>query len=183
MLVIALSHVTGAYAESSEKEESAPQEEVKRIYRTVDEFGNVIFTDERVPGAIEVRVRESNTVPGTAPADLNAPIPDQEEDAPFVRYRTLAVTSPGNEEAVRANNGDITISVNILPAPQDEHLIELLMDGGVVGEVDGTTGVSLQNVDRGEHVARLRVKDRRTGRVLQTGPSRTFYVLRASRLN
>lgn len=173
---------------ASEDNADKPATGGKKIYRTVDESGNVIFSDQKTPDADEVELRESNTLPAEALETeyrirFGAGDGEPERTETFTPYRTLAVTSPANEEAIRANNGNITISVSVEPAPLANHRVQVLMDGAVLQDIQGPTSISLENVDRGAHTAQLRVTHRETGRTLQQGPSSTFYVLRASRLN
>ena len=163
---------------------SLAQEAERKIYRTTDEYGNPVFSDQGSPDAEEVEVRESITLPSEALNDeYEAVFGGREqkktpESASF-KYNALRIVSPPDNEAIRANNGDIQLSVEVDPGPMADHKVELMMDGVAIRELTGSS-LMLQNVDRGTHQARLRVTDRKSGKVLQQGPITTFTVLRHS---
>lgn len=155
-----------------------------RIYRTVDEHGNVVFTDipprEDDDDAEQIIVETPNSfAPEEAmPANQGQWIvePDEEEEVAPFSYDALEIVSPPNDEAVRENAGNVTIVGNISPGLRIGHRVRLLMDGTVAQE--GTqTSFSLSNVDRGTHTIALEIVDD-AGVVLSRSPDSTFHMLR-----
>ncbi len=157
-----------------------------RIFRTVDEHGNVVFTDipprEDDENAEQIIVETPNSfeVEEAIPAAQDQWIvepEDAETEAPF-RYDTLQIVSPADDEPVRENAGNVTIVTNVNPRLQSGHRMRLLMGGAVVQE--GAQGsFSLTNVDRGTHRIALEIVDGE-GNVLIRSPESTFHMLRVS---
>lgn len=176
VILVALLLVTGGAM--------AAQEE-RKIYRTTDADGNPVFSDQGREGDAEVDVPPSNAFDAESLAEEYELIYRKDEKSgakAFSQYQRLAITSPANDEAVRANAGNVQISWQVEPGIQEGHRVELLLDGQVLQTVSGAGSVGLDNVDRGTHQAQLRVIDQETGDVFQQGPTQTFHVLRHSRL-
>ena len=162
-----------------------------KIYKTVDEDGNVVYTDvapkeTEAAEKAEVRLSDFNdfanpepetTAPlVTLPAD---PADDEDEDAPeIIRYETVSFAFPGNDEAVRANNGAMTFRASIVPDLAPDHRLRFFIDGKPVGTTS-TTSLSVSNVDRGTHDAQFVILDA-TGSVLAQSPSHVFHLQRVS---
>lgn len=157
-----------------------------RVFKTVDKNGNVTFTDVPPADAADpVELNEINAYqsrPTAQPRDRTRVPPPQateeaEEEPPFA-YEALVITAPANDEAVRENSGNVTISVDVGPSLQSGDRIEILVDGSVA--VSGNdTALNLTNVDRGTHsvVARVIGAD---GTIQATSPISTFHMLRAT---
>jgi hypothetical protein len=155
------------------------------IYRTVDEQGNVVFTDVP-PGdksAAPVDVRPPNTFetpqaapPAAAPSGAGASA--AELDATY--YTAVEIVDPGNEEAIRANDGNMVIAVAVSPPLRGDHRLVLTLDGQDVDA--GATGrgvFSLSNVDRGSHTAVVKVVNS-SGATVTTSAPVTFHMLRVA---
>ena len=154
-----------------------------RIYRTVDEDGNVIFTD--IPPRDDDESAEQIVVETPNSFAVEEAIPssdawivetdDEETEAPF-RYTALEIVSPADDEPIRENMGNITVVTNVSPRLQSGHVVRLLMDGSVAQE--GPQGTfSLANVDRGTHTIAVEIADE-TGNVLIRSSDSTFHMLR-----
>ncbi len=155
-----------------------------RIYRTVDEHGNVVFTDvpprEDQPAEQVIIETPNSFTSEEAIPETQAWIVEEEgaaAEAPF-SYRTLEIVSPQDDEPVRANDGNVTVVTNISPDLQPGHVMRLLMDGSVAQE-GPQTSFHLTNVDRGTHTLSLEIVDQ-DGTVLKRSPTRTFHLLRVS---
>ncbi|MGD8831309.1 MAG: DUF4124 domain-containing protein, partial [Pseudomonadales bacterium] len=133
-----------------------------RIYKTVDENGNVVFTDippREDEKSEQVVIENPNSFDAAdaapdegkwvvEPEDQSASGGDQ--TAANFRYGTLSVASPQNDESIRDNAGNVTIIANVAPRLQPGHVMRLFLDGSVVQEGAQTT-FNLANVDRGTH--------------------------------
>ena len=154
------------------------------IFRTVDEAGNVVFTDipprEDDENAEQIIIENPNSfaveeaIPN-ADAWIVEPEAGEEEEAPF-RYQALEIVSPADDEPVRENAGNITIVTNMNPRLQRGHMARLLMDGNVVQE-GSQASFSLANVDRGTHTISVEIVDE-NGDVLIRSAESTFHMLR-----
>lgn len=160
-----------------------------RIYKTVDENGNVVFTDippREDEKSEQVVIENPNSFDAAEAApDEGQWIVEQPGDqsgngggqtAATFRYGTLSVASPANDEAVRDNAGNVTIIANVAPRLQPGHVMRLFMDGSVVQEGPQTT-FNLTNVDRGTHTVKLDITDDKGDVLISSKPS-TFHLLR-----
>lgn len=160
-----------------------------RIYKTVDENGNVVFTD--VPPSnngdrAAITVEEPNTfvTSEALPREDWIVEPGQgseeggKERERTLPYRSLTVTNPVDDSSVRENAGNV--SVTVLPAPdlQSGHRIRLLLDGNPQQEGNQTT-FQLSNIDRGTHSLSAEIVDA-DGQVLFAGGASTFHLQRHS---
>lgn len=162
-----------------------------RIYRTVDEDGNVVFTDvpprpEQQGDAVDVETPNSFTPPATASErrsvgewlgqDGEPALEDGEE--PAIQYRSLRVASPTHDEALRDNAGNVTVAAAVEPNLGAGHAIQLYLDGEL-RQTGPTTAFQLVNVDRGTHNLQLKVVDQ-TGTVLIASEPTVFHLQRRS---
>jgi uncharacterized protein DUF4124 len=141
------------------------------VYKTVDEEGNIIFTDKPSEDAEEIKLQELQTIDNPKPG--SAPKPRQPDIEEFT-YKTFLVSSPANGSGIRSNDGSVSISVSIEPALRTGHKITIAMDGKEIGS---GSSVSLQNVDRGTHSVTASVVDGSGKNIIST--SSTFSLLRA----
>ncbi len=174
---------------------SVTAEAATKVYRTVDENGNVIFTDvppgERgVPqgNTTEVEIDPINSFePSGRRTDASGRelwivdgLETEAEDADIpVVYSSLTVQSPVPEEAVRANDGTVHITGAVVPELAADHRVRLVLDGAQ-HSVSAEAHFTLTNMDRGAHTVMLEVVDATGSALISSNPT-TFYVLRAHR--
>ena len=156
-----------------------------KIYRTVDANGTVAFTDvppkdDQLP--IEVDTRNAYTPVAPAAAPQAEAEPEIAEEDVEVSYTALRITAPSQDEPVRENAGNVTISVAATPAldASHGHTLQVIMDGVVMAN-DGGSSLSLTNVDRGAHNVIAQIVDA-DGQIKITSESVTFHMLRHSAL-
>ncbi|WPO99654.1 DUF4124 domain-containing protein [Pseudomonas sp. HR96] len=93
-------------------------------------------------------------------------------------YQRLALTDLPTADALRANNGNITVGVDIAPALSGTRLVRLVLDGEVYGEpTNQTKGLKLENLDRGDHSMAVQVVD--GDQVIQQSGDVEFTIQRA----
>lgn len=147
------------------------------IYRTVDQNGNVIFSDVPTKGAEKIQLKETTTIKSldSVPSTVVTPAPPKE--AAF-SYKSISITTPANDEAIRDNTGDVSIKVEVEPTLRPGHQVVVYLDGK---ETTQGTGIafSLENIDRGTHQLRASIKDP-DGHILISSKSTTFHLLRQS---
>jgi len=151
------------------------------IYRWVDDQGNVEFSDEPRKGAEKVEVGPTATITLPKPADL--PAANTEADAglePSANYDQLSINFPANNSAFNSGNGDVTVTMTVLPELRPNHSLRLTMDGtdSITTKANFHT---FPNVDRGTHQLQLDIVDNTS--VIMSGPSVTFTIHRPSVLN
>ncbi len=159
-----------------------------KIYKTVDAQGNVVYSDiapTQKEGEAELQIEELNTYrtpviePETLPTVKLQPEAPPEEA--FKPYTELALASPGEDQAVRANNGNISLLARVSPALQGDHALRFYLDGAPVATVNGIQA-ALTAVDRGTHSARVAIVDGSGATIKESAPV-TFHLLRFSAQN
>lgn len=156
------------------------------VYRWIDENGNTVYSDQPVDNAVEIELPEVSTytpvvVPDeelTEPADTIDDGSTENEVPPAPDYQ-LQIASPQDDEAVRANAGDLTVNLQIRPALSQKRgdMIQLRMDGRPYGEPHSGLSFNLTNVDRGTHTLAAVVMNA-NGEVIAESPSIKFHLLR-----
>ncbi len=160
------------------------------IYRWVDSEGVLHFSDQKPnrPDVEEVEVKPANIVP-TDPAQSSGaanPAAGGTAKSPSAkvppRYRSLQIVSPGNDEAVRANDGVVTVRCTLQPAlgVAAGHEIRVVIDGRQITGLK-SCGTTLTQLVRGTHSIQVQVVDS-LGKVLISSPTHSFHVLKTSRL-
>ncbi|MDZ7670250.1 MAG: DUF4124 domain-containing protein [Gammaproteobacteria bacterium] len=169
---------------------AAPAEANGRIYKTVDEDGNVVFTDvpprpEQRGETVDLNSGNSFTPPERENDGISLeawrgdePAGPEDEEETVTRYNSLQVASPQNDAAVRDNAGNVSITATVDPDLQPGHTLQLFLDGELQ-QSGGTTTFQLSNVDRGTHEVQLRIVGP-GGEILMTSPGSVFHLQRRS---
>lgn len=148
-----------------------------QVYRSVDKNGNVIYSDQQTEGSVKVEVKELETVKSLDTSNLPPPIQGKQRKAESY-YTDLEITSPRDDEAIRENAGNITVTTSVAPQLQAAHKLVLYMDGkDLVSSRDPL--FQLQNIDRGTHQLRVTIVDI-DGREQISSKTVTFHLLRFS---
>jgi hypothetical protein len=142
------------------------------IYKYIDKDGNLVLTDQKVPGAVLVPQHPVMTMTfpkGDAPKATAT-------SGKSVTFYTITIGSPAADATFQRNSdGVVPIAVSVDPQLKDGLSLELLLDGA---HFDGDA-LPLDQVTRGGHSLSARIVDA-TGRIIQDGPSVNFYVQQAS---
>jgi len=147
-----------------------------QVYKTVLPDGTVTYTDRPQPGAEEIKVAPVQTYDAPfIPAGTLAP----KEEKKVFSYKAFAVASPANDQALRDNAGNVSISLQLEPELRENHTIEIRVDGKSVGK-GRTLAVALSNVDRGSHSVQAVITDHE-GKTVITTDAVTFHLLRAAK--
>ena len=130
------------------------------VYKSVDEDGNVTFSDTPSPGAEEIEIKEVPTVPSRVPnTDFSSDDGNEGRNAePGSRYDNIAIVSPENDTAIRNNAGSLSVSVSIQPALAQSHQVVLFMDGTEAARSRSPV-FQFSNVDRGTHTLTAAIVD------------------------
>lgn len=156
------------------------------VYKWVGPDGKVTYSDRPQPGAQEIKLPKEPPPPEVQAAPVSAPAeakPGEEPAVEFKGYSKVAIVKPKNDEAVRANNGNVDVELTLEPAFDSKlgHTFVVSVDGKPFGEPQTQPKFQLLNVDRGTHSLRVEAKDAKGNTVGDTG-SIVFHVLRVSRL-
>ncbi|MBZ2170188.1 DUF4124 domain-containing protein [Marinobacter sp. F4216] len=152
------------------------------VYRNVDAYGNVTYSDEPTEGAEAIDVKPVTTV--TLPKPQNVRETDklrEEVKREGSVYESVSFIYPQNNQAFHSGGGEVRFEVSSSPALQSGHKYEVTLDGQPIGQsTSGTVAVS--NVNRGTHDARVHIVDE-NGVQVKTGSAISFTVHRPSVAN
>lgn len=152
------------------------------IYRHVDQYGNVTYSDEPIEGGETVEVKPVTTI--------TLPKPEAVQETETLReqvqkqgaaYDSVSFTYPKNNQAFHSGNGNVTFEVQSSPGLQSDHKYEVTLDGQPVGQTRSNQ-LTVRNVYRGTHEARVHIVDD-NGVQIKTGAPITFTLHRPSVLN
>ena len=157
------------------------------VYKITDKLGNVTYTDvaPKKPNPAVV-VKKLTIVPpdfGTDHASVSPALaypPIKQADESIRDYHKIAIVSPGNDETLRANNGNIVLRADVDPPLRPGHALRFYLGSEPVGTVPSVE-LALANVDRGSYSLRVDVLDENSD-VLKSSSSSIFHLQRTSAL-
>lgn len=157
------------------------------LYKWVDENGEVVYSDQ--PPHEGAEPLEPPPIVTTPPVKVKPKPaaakkqPESEKKPAPINYSEFSITTPGNDEAVRNNPGNVEVSFSLQPALATDrgHHIVLLVDGKASdGKILGQS-VTVPHMDRGTHTLKAEIRDE-TGKTLKSSNTVTFHLLRYSKL-
>jgi hypothetical protein len=149
------------------------------VYKRTDAQGNVEYTD--VPRSTQEKPIPLPPPSTYTPPPVSGTAAGPQGGAQVVQssvYRSVTISQPADDEAVRDNAGNLSIQVSSDPALQANHRFVVLIDGAKQAEGRGGS-LQVENVDRGTHSLQVNVVDG-GGRVLASSPVVKFHMLRIS---
>lgn len=149
-----------------------------QIYQTIDDDGNVVFTDKPPKGqeAKEVKLAPTNTTPAPKPVTTR---PSSKKDKPSGEPKEyeIRISSPSNESHIPPGQRDVSVSLSLSPGLHKDHQVQLYINGSPSGEAfSGTSGI-LKEVYRGTHAITAAVLNKK-GKTISTSAPVTIYVQR-----
>ena len=153
-----------------------------QVFRRTGPDGHVYFSDQPGPDAEQVDVTPAQTISlPPVPEQPDTGTTGQQDDA-APPYAEFTIVSPTSEQAVRANDGNVTVQLSLQPELIPGHTIALKIDGEDGEKINTGNGmaVELSNLSRGRHTVEARVIDEKGSVLIQTGVV-SFNVLRVAR--
>lgn len=153
------------------------------IYRWVDAEGRVVYGDDPP----EKNKAKPVDLPMLTVADSFAPKPEprepaaKEEPQADEAYSDFKVSTPTADEAIRSNEGSLTVSLSLKPALKAGDGVTLYLDSKQVASGE-TLSFTLNEVERGEHSVFAVLNDAK-GNIIQNTEPVKFSLLRTSALN
>lgn len=148
------------------------------VYTYIDHDGNRVFTDQPTRGnAKRLDLAPPNAMP-KMPAPLYGPAAPAEAPAPPL-YQVLRILVPEPDATIRANDGELIVSVSSDPNLLPGHYYRLFLDGVPVGKPSHSPVFPLHNLDRGTHQLSVEILDQR-GQTLEQTPNQPFHMVRVS---
>jgi len=141
-----------------------------QIYKSVDEDGNVIYSDQPPsPDAEPIVLRESNIIE-TVKAQPDPISSGETASQPL----EIGILSPQNEETFWGTGNDLPVLLEVKPQLRPGMQINLYLDDEKVATV-GTLQTTLQQIDRGTHSFRAELVSSE-GEIIASTESRTFFM-------
>ena len=150
------------------------------IYRTTDETGAVIYTDQPGQGAEVVKLPGVTTFSGTSIPTNNRQADSTQDQGEFTKYTSFAISNPANDATIRENSGRVEVSLSLTPELDETDSIVYELSGKQF-KVKGTSHV-FNNVDRGTHTLKAHIVDDK-GNIVAPVVSTTFHLKRVSTLS
>jgi hypothetical protein len=160
-----------------------------QVYKTVDEDGNVVYTDQAPKDGSEpmdlppLSIVEAPNYEATARPRADA---DEDEDAGKElslrqlrrRYEGFAIVSPENEQSLWNPQGLITLAWQAPHPLQEGMQVRASMDGEQIGLTSDRV-IPITKLERGEHILEAVLVDAR-GRAIATADPVTFFIRQPS---
>lgn len=147
------------------------------IYKSVDEDGNVVYTDNP-KGKKEVEKVDLPTINTQSPTPVvNRPVAEDELGIPK-SYR-VSIRQPTDGTQIPTGQTDIQVSVSLTPRLQKGHKVQAYLNGKAFGPSSTSPSLTLKEVYRGEHSLSAAVVDG-AGKVISRSDTITIYVQRHS---
>lgn len=159
-----------------------------QVYSWTDENGNRVFSDQPHPDADSIDLGPVNIIEPPPPSAMewqtDRDRPSSSAQQQQTGYKRLAITSPANDQAVRANDGSLSLTVETDPPLSGNHLLRAEVGGAPAGDpVPGNGNVShqlqLHELDRGSHAITVVVVNAR-GEVIQRSKPLQVHIQRTS---
>ncbi|MEE9350835.1 MAG: DUF4124 domain-containing protein [Thiotrichaceae bacterium] len=157
-----------------------------KIYSWKDASGKTVYGDNPTDHskAKEVKTQELTIVPGykdptTIQVNQKKATEEPAKEDDSKGYETFNVTYPKDDEAIRANDGNITVAFQLSPALKKTDTVFVYVDGKKMVEDSKSLSASLQGLDRGTH-SMFAVVRNANGDVLLNSNTVSFHILRNS---
>jgi len=159
------------------------------VYKTVDEDGNVVYTDRQpAPGAKPLQLRGLTVVPVPEPSPpkavrarpAQADAEGQVTDLGALRrgYRDFRLTQPMPEQTFAGTANIATVAWDTQYALQEGMAVIVSVDGQAMAPTTNAV-VTTERLDRGEHTVSATLVDSQ-GRTIATAAPVTFFIYQHS---
>lgn len=150
------------------------------IYKWTDSNGIVHYSDTPQSGATQVVLPPSEpatpVVKEANPNNSSKPNSSQTIQVP-TKDKAVAIAQPRSEETIRNNQGFVPVIVNVEPELEAGDLLQVALDGQLIGKPQNTKLFAVNNVLRGEHSLTVQLMDAE-GKVIATSEPVTIYMHR-----
>lgn len=147
-----------------------------QIYKTVDQYGNVSYSDSPPEDASNTSTLKLKLGPVNSTPAIKIAKPGKSAPAsPAAKPITIRISSPQDQANITAEQRNLRIQTSIIPALPEGAQIIINLDGQDINAgADGS--VTIYNIHRGEH--RIYAKVSQAKRLLAETATTTIYVFR-----
>ena len=150
------------------------------IYKRVDKDGNVYYSDlPDKKNAKPIKVDPVSTLKSQKTKRYSESEGRSSRKKKAKQRRKsykLQITFPKHDEAIRANDGNITLQAAVNPSLTSNHKLAFYLDGKEVAK-GSNNQVALKNVSRGSDTAQVKIIQNQ--KVISNSEAITFHLLRA----
>ena len=146
------------------------------VFRWTDANGQTHYSDRPQAGAERVTIAVSPPAGGSG-SDVDPAAGQEDTDtAPeFVRYQSLTITSPAQEQTLWNIEGQLDVAAAVQPELQPGHSLRFTLDGRQATAEPGSRRIRFAEVFRGEHSLQVEVLDA-AGTVMAASLTTRFFV-------
>jgi hypothetical protein len=152
---------------------------IAEVYKTVDEDGNVTYTDKPPPdGSKPIKLAPISVI--EAPTYEKAPDPAKAEGEEIPLrdlrkiYRDFAIVSPQSEESVWRPDGPVSVAWSVGNPLQQGMQVSIYLDGAKQATTTEQI-IPIAGLDRGEHTLTAELRDAKNRRIATAVPV-TFFI-------
>lgn len=154
------------------------------FYRSIDEHGNVVYSDQPSDNAEQIELKGLSTYTPTPIVEVESTIESDDGAEPTeiaVPEYQVSISAPKQNEAFWSNGGTVDVVADVQPELSAERNDQLLfsLDGKPVGKAQSDLTITLENVERGSHILVVTVVDSQ-GKTLQRSKSVLFHLHKRS---
>ena len=153
------------------------------VFKSKDASGNTVYSDQATSEAEEIVIEAPQTFKAQPPSQLFQEKQAVEEVDTGPAYQSLKITSPEDDSAIRANAGNLTVTVTLEPDLQPNHSLQIMVDGEPRGSKKSPAPFALSNLDRGTHQLQVVIIEDESGEVIQSSNTVITTILRVSIIN
>ncbi|MGB0359961.1 MAG: DUF4124 domain-containing protein [Endozoicomonas sp.] len=146
------------------------------IYKTVDETGNIVFTDNAPTDQSVEEVKLRPLIPIPATQSIRQTPPPRSDKEAFKGYVKLEFIEPSPRATIH-NQSHFNVRISLSPDLQSGHRVRLLLNGKRIGELTEQFNFTVSNVERGSQELTAEILDAKS-KVLKS-TNNTVYVHRA----
>ena len=161
-----------------------------QLYKSVDEQGNIVYSDTPTPGAEQLTPPPLSTVKSrpvpAPPGETDAKLGDAVVEEPAkkkspTKYTKFSIVQPNNDDTIWDNTGAVPVALQLEPALDTEngHSIWVYVDGQAVVRKSQSLVQPLSNLDRGTHKIRAEIRDEKR-KTLKRTKNITVHLKRAT---
>lgn len=152
--------------------------QMSQMYKRIGPNGEVYFSDQPGPDAEEIELSPVNVKPAET-LEVDKVSPAQKEEA--LTYTNFSIVSPMDADAIRANDGNITIQLSLQPALLPDHTINLILnsENGKQIKTSKSLTIELLNMSRGLYTIQASIVDE-SGKELIRTKENSFHLLRVA---
>jgi hypothetical protein len=157
-----------------------------RFYKSIDEEGNIVYSDTPTPGAEQltpppISTVESKPVPKKSATESDETGTEEDVKKPPTRYSKFSIVTPNNNDTIWDNNGAVPVSLSLEPPLDTEngHSVWVYVDGKAMVRKSQSLVQPLSGIDRGAHKIRAEIRDENR-KTLKRTQNITVHLKRAS---